>query len=323
MKETGVGSQEIRNPEQNLLNPDSLYNARRKSHRRIRPICHMGPIRPILLDSTRTSCDSPPVTYQTLQVSVANYVACVELHRPDVHNAFNETMIAELTDSFQALGSRTDVRAVLLTAAGKSFSAGADLNWMRKMAGFSDHENRVDALSLATMLRTIYSCPKPVVAQVQGDAYGGGVGLIAATDIAVAAETSRFSLSEVKLGLIAATISPYVIRAIGERAAHRYLITAERFDAQEAYRIGLVHQIVPRDKLEETVQSLLRALLQNSPNAVTESKRLVREVVDQPISDALLEDTAQRIARVRASDEGKEGVRAFLEKRKAKWQTES
>lgn len=229
-------------------------------------------------------------------------------------------MIAELTDSFLASRSRTDVRAILLTATGKSFSAGADLNWMRKMSGFTDAENRADALALATMLRTIYACPKPVVAQIQGDAYGGGVGLIAATDIAIAAETARFSLSEVKLGLIAATISPYVIRAIGERAAHRYLITAERFDAQEAYRIGLVHQIVPKDKLEETVQSLLRALLQNSPNAVTESKRLVREVVDQPISDALLEDTAQRIARVRASDEGKEGVRAFLEKRRPFWQ---
>jgi methylglutaconyl-CoA hydratase len=260
------------------------------------------------------------VTYQTLQVSVANYVARVELHRPDLHNAFNETMIAELTDSFLAFGFRTDVRAILLTATGKCFSAGADLNWMRKMSGFSDAENRADALALATMLRTIYACPKPVVAQIQGDAYGGGVGLIAATDIAIAAETARFSLSEVKLGLIAATISPYVIRAIGERAAHRYLITAERFDAQEAYRIGLVHQIVPKDKLEETVQSLLRALLQNSPNAVTESKRLVREVVDQPISDALLEDTAQRIARVRASDEGKEGVRAFLKKRRPFWQ---
>ena len=260
------------------------------------------------------------MTYQTLQVSVANYVARVELHRPDVHNAFNETTIAELTDSFQALGSRTDVRAVLLTATGKSFSAGADLNWMRKMAGFSDAENRADALALAMMLRTIYSCPKPVVAQVQGDAYGGGVGLIAATDIAIAAETSRFSLSEVKLGLIAATISPYVIRAIGERAAHRYLITAERFDAEEARRIGLVHQIAPNDKLGEAVQSLLHTLLQNSPNAVTESKRLVREVVDQPISDALLEDTAQRIARTRASDEGKEGVRAFLEKRRPLWQ---
>jgi methylglutaconyl-CoA hydratase len=260
------------------------------------------------------------VSYETLQVSVANFVARVELHRPDVHNAFDETMIAELTDSFQAIGSRTDVRAILLTATGKSFSAGADLNWMRKMAGFSDHENRIDALALAIMLRTIYSCPKPVIAQVQGDAYGGGVGLVAATDIAIAAETARFSLSEVKLGLIAATISPYVIRAIGERAAHRYLITAERFDAREARRIGLVHQIAPNDKLEETVQSLLRALLQNSPNAVAESKRLIREVVDQPISDSLLEDTAQRIARVRSSDEGKEGVRAFLEKRRPFWQ---
>jgi methylglutaconyl-CoA hydratase len=260
------------------------------------------------------------VTYQTLQVSVANYVARVVLHRPDVHNAFNETMIAELTDSFLTFGSRTDVRAILLTATGKSFSAGADLNWMRKMAGFSDAENRADALGLATMLRTIYACPKPVVARIQGDAYGGGVGLIAATDIAIAAETARFSLSEVKLGLIAATISPYVIRAIGERAAHRYLITAERFDSREAHRIGLVHQIAPDDKLEENVQSLLHRLLQNSPNAVAESKRLVREVVDQPVSDELLEDTARRIARVRASDEGKEGVRAFLEKRRPLWQ---
>ena len=260
------------------------------------------------------------MTYQTLQVSVANYVARVVLHRPDVHNAFNETMIAELTDSFLTFGSRTDVRAILLTATGKSFSAGADLNWMRKMAGFSDAENRADALGLASMLRTIYACPKPVVARIQGDAYGGGVGLIAATDIAIAAETARFSLSEVKLGLIAATISPYVIRAIGERAAHRYLITAERFDSHEAHRIGLVHQIAPNDKLEENVQSLLHGLLRNSPNAVAESKRLVREVVDQPISDQLLEDTARRIARVRASDEGKEGVRAFLEKRKPFWQ---
>jgi methylglutaconyl-CoA hydratase len=263
------------------------------------------------------------VSHQTLQVSVANYVARVELRRPDVHNAFNETMIAELTESFQALGSRDDVRAILLAATGKSFSAGADLNWMRKMAGFSDEENRADALALATMLRAIYCCPKPVIAQIQGDAYGGGVGLIAATDIAIAVDTARFSLSEVKLGLIAATISPYVIRAIGERAAHRYLVTAERFNAQEAHRIGLVHQLAGSDTLEETVNSVLRALLQNSPNAVAESKRLVREVVDQPVGDALLADTANRIARVRASEEGKEGVRAFLEKRSPTWLAES
>jgi methylglutaconyl-CoA hydratase len=190
---------------------------------------------------------------------------------------------------------------------------------MKKMAGYSHEENEADAMQLAQMLRTIYLCPKPVVAKVQGDCYAGGMGLVAACDIAVAVQEASFCLSEVKLGLIPATISPYVIKAMGENAARRYFLTAERFTAQEAHRIGFVHEVVAVDALDAKVAEVLKALVGNSPNAVREAKRLVRDIAHRPVDDALLADTALRIAHIRASGEGREGVQSFLEKRKPGW----
>lgn len=257
--------------------------------------------------------------YQTLTVAIEGRVATVTLNRPDVRNAFNETTIAEITDAFRTLGANGDLRALVLAANGPAFCAGADLNWMKKMAGYTHQENRADAMQLADMLRTIYLCDKPVVAKVQGDCYAGGMGLVAACDIAVAVGEANFCLSEVKLGLIPATISPYVIKAMGENAARRYFLTAERFSAAEAQRIGFVQSVVPADALDATVAEIVKALVNNSPNAVKEAKRLVRDVAGMPVSDALVADTAERIAQIRASEEGKEGVRSFLEKRKPGW----
>jgi methylglutaconyl-CoA hydratase len=259
------------------------------------------------------------MAYTTLDIVIADKVATVTLNRPDVRNAFNETTIAELALAFDELGRNEFVRAVVLAANGPAFCAGADLNWMKKMAGYSHAENNADAMQLADMLRTIYLCPKPVVARVQGDCYAGGMGLVSACDIVVAVEEANFCLSEVKLGLIPATISPYVIKAMGEQAARRYFITAERFNAQEARRIGLAHEVVPAGELDATVAGIVKALVNNSPNAVKQAKVLVRDVVGVPVSDALLADTAERIAGIRASSEGREGVASFLEKRKPAW----
>jgi methylglutaconyl-CoA hydratase len=269
------------------------------------------------------------MNWQTLEISRDDKTATVILNRPDVRNAFNETTIAELTQAFHDLGEDAGVRAIVLAARGPAFCAGADLNWMKKMAGYTYDENRADAMHLAGMLRTIYRCPKPVVARIQGDCYAGGMGLVAACDIAVAAEEANFCLSEVKLGLIPATISPYVIKAMGENAARRYFLTAERFTAAEAHRIGFVHAVVPTGlpdggvpaeaRLDEAVSNIVRVLMINSPNAMKEAKRLVRDVSDKALTDELVADTAERIAQIRASDEGKEGVRSFLEKRKPNW----
>jgi len=257
--------------------------------------------------------------YQTLTITVADKVATVTLNRPELRNAFNEHAIAELALAFDELGRSDTVRAIVLAANGASFCAGADLNWMKKMAGYSHQENHDDALRLADMLRTIYLCPKPTVAKVQGDCYAGGMGLVAACDIVVAVDTAGFCLSEVKLGLIPATISPYVIKAMGEQAARRYFLTAERFDALEARRIGVAHEVVAADALDATVAGIVGALVKNSPNAVKEAKTLVREIAGQPVDDALLADTAGRIAAIRSSLEGREGVASFLEKRKPAW----
>ena len=257
--------------------------------------------------------------YQTLGIAITDKVATVTLNRPELRNAFNEQAIAELALAFDELGRNELVRAIVLAANGPAFCAGADLNWMKKMAGYSHDENQADAARLADMLRTIYLCPKPVVAKVQGDCYAGGMGLVAACDIVVAAEGVNFCLSEVKLGLIPATISPYVIKAMGEQAARRYFLTAERFDAAAAQRMGFAHEVVPMEALDTTVAGIVKALVSNSPHAVAQAKALVREVVGQPVSDALLLDTAQRIAAIRASDEGREGVSSFLEKRKPSW----
>lgn len=257
--------------------------------------------------------------YQTLTIAITDKVATVTLNRPELRNAFNEQAIAELALAFDELGRNELVRAVVLAANGPAFCAGADLNWMKKMAGYSHDENQADALRLADMLRTIYLCPKPTVAKVQGDCYAGGMGLVAACDIVVAAEGVNFCLSEVKLGLIPATISPYVIKAMGEQAARRYFITAERFDAAAAQRMGFAHEVVTMEALDTTVAGIVKALVSNSPHAVAQAKTLVREIVGQPVSDALLDDTARRIAEIRASSEGREGVSSFLEKRKPSW----
>jgi methylglutaconyl-CoA hydratase len=258
-------------------------------------------------------------TYDTLDIAVVDKVATITLNRPDVRNAFNETTIADLTMAFDEVSQDGSIRAIVLAANGPAFCAGADLNWMKKMAGYTQLENEADALRLADMLRTIYFSPKPVVAKVQGDCYAGGMGLVAACDIVVAADGINFCLSEVKLGLIPATISPYVIKAMGDQAARRYFLTAERFDAREGRRLGLVHEVVPAEQLDGTVAGIVKALVNNSPNAVREAKKLVRDIAGLPIDDVLLADTAGRIANIRASSEGREGVACFLEKRKPSW----
>ncbi|VVD73149.1 enoyl-CoA hydratase/isomerase family protein [Pandoraea anhela] len=259
----------------------------------------------------------------TLKLSVDAHVATVTLNRPDVRNAFNETVIEELTGTFRALATNDDVRAIVLAAEGVAFCAGADLNWMKKMAGYSDAENRADAMMLAVMLNTIYHCPKPVIARVQGDTYAGGVGLTAVADVVVAVDGAHFCLSEAKLGLIPATIGPYVIRALGEQASRRYFVTAERFTAATAQRLGLVHEVVAAEALDSTVNALAKALVDNSPNAVRECKRLVHDFAGRAIDEAAIADTADRIAKIRASAEGREGVRSFLEKRSPAWRDAS
>jgi methylglutaconyl-CoA hydratase len=246
-------------------------------------------------------------------------VATLTLNRPEVHNAFDDHLIAGLTTRLRELDHTADVRVVVLAGNGKSFSAGADLNWMKRMAGFSEGENLRDAVALADLLHTLSALTKPTVARVQGAAYGGGVGLVAACDIAVASLSASFSLSEVRLGLIPAVISPYVIAAIGERQARRYFLTAERFDAQEALRIGLVHMVVEEAQLDEAVRGLVGHLSKGGPRAQAAAKALISAVTNRPIDRKLVEDTADRIARIRVTAEGKEGVAAFLEKRPAGW----
>jgi methylglutaconyl-CoA hydratase len=250
-----------------------------------------------------------------LDIQRKGSVASVFLNRPEVRNAFDDATIAELTQAFAALGQDEGVRAIVLGAHGKAFSAGADLNWMRAMAGYTWEQNHADASALAEMLWTIYSCPVPVIGRIHGDCYAGGVGLAAVCDIVVASEGVHFCLSEAKLGLLPGTISPYVIRAMGEQAARRYFVTAERFSAQEAHRIGFVHELCAAELLDAKVDELALAIAANGPQAVKACKRLVQDMAGQPITAALRDDTARRIADIRASDEGREGVRAFLEKR--------
>ncbi|MCX2861535.1 enoyl-CoA hydratase/isomerase family protein [Paucibacter sp. PLA-PC-4] len=255
----------------------------------------------------------------TLHIRREGHVARVTLNRPEVRNAFNELLIAELTAAFAALGQDTTLRAIVLAAEGKAFCAGADLNWMKSMAGFSWDENHADARLLAEMLWTIYSSPVPVIARVQGDVYAGGVGLVSVCDIVVAADTAGFCLSEAKLGLLPATIGPYVVRALGEQASRRYFVTAERFSATEAQRLGLVHELATADTLDEKVDALSVALIANGPAAVRACKKLVQDLAHEPITPALRDDTARRIADIRASAEGREGVQSFLNKSKPSW----
>ena len=254
-----------------------------------------------------------------IRTDVQGHVATVTLSRPEVRNAFNDEVIAELSQAFTTLGDDARVRAIVLAAEGPAFCAGADLNWMRRMADYTREENLRDAAQLAFMLRTIYECPKPTIARVQGDVYAGGMGLVACCDMAVSVDTANYCLSEVKLGLIPATIGPYVIRAMGPRASHRYFLTAERFSAAEARRIGFVHEVVPADQLDATVSTWVQALLAASPNAIKECKKLVQYVADRDITRLLIDHTVKAIADIRASDEGKEGVQSFLNKRKPAW----
>ncbi|HEY5719605.1 MAG TPA: enoyl-CoA hydratase/isomerase family protein [Gammaproteobacteria bacterium] len=246
-------------------------------------------------------------------------VTRLTLNRPAVHNAFDDDLIARLTAALRALEADPACRAVVLQSSGRSFSAGADLNWMRRVAGYSTAENRADAQRLAEMLRTLNRLNKPTLALVQGAAFGGGVGLVACCDIVLAVPEAKFALTEVRLGIIPAVISPYVVAAIGERAARRYLLTAERFDAAEAHRLGLVHQLVPADALQATGDALLGELAQNGPNAIGECKELIFRVARGPVDAAMIADTAERITRLRASDEGREGLGAFLDKRAPAW----
>jgi methylglutaconyl-CoA hydratase len=249
-------------------------------------------------------------------------VARITLTRAEVHNAFNEAVVAELTAALDGVGQDPRVRVVVLAAQGPSFSAGADLNWMKAMAGYSRAENVEDARRLGRLMRTLNSLPQPTVALVQGAAYGGGVGLMACCDIVIAVEEAKFSLSEVKLGLIPAVISPYVVAAIGEAAARRYFLTAEAFSAWEAQRLGLVHEVVDRGALEARGRQIVETLLQGGPEAQRAAKDLIFAVSGRRIDDGLIEETAGRIADLRASDEGREGVAAFLEKRRPNWRAD-
>jgi methylglutaconyl-CoA hydratase len=247
-------------------------------------------------------------------------VATVTLNRPEVRNAFNDEVIAELTAVFSELDNRAEVRCIVLAGSGKAFCAGADLNWMKRMANYTRDENLADATALANMLRVIYRCPKPTIARIQGDVYAGGTGLVAACDIAVSVDTAHYCLSEVKLGLIPATISPYVVRAMGARAAHRYFLTAERFSAAEALRIGFLHEVVSADELDAKVAELAQALVQAGPAAVKACKALVQDVAEKDITQLLIDRTVENIADIRVSDEGREGIQSFLQKRQPDWQ---
>lgn len=258
--------------------------------------------------------------YQSIITEVDGAVGILTLDKAERHNAFDETLIEEIIAGLRELEADPRVRVVVLSSTGKSFCAGADLSWMKRAAAYSEEENLRDSRKLAELMRTLNELSKPTIARVQGPAYGGGVGLIAACDIAVATYDALFALTEVKLGILPAVISPYVIAAIGERYSRRYMLSAERLSAAEAYRLGLLHEIVPgEEQLDEAVGEIVDSLLKNGPAAQAECKSLIRAVAGQPIDAVTIEETAQRITRVRASPEGREGLNAFLEKRKPNW----
>lgn len=247
-------------------------------------------------------------------------IALVAFNRTQVHNAFDEAMIREVIEAFRDLGKDDSVRVIILGAEGKSFCAGADLNWMERASNYDEDKNREDAGELALMLNAIYACPKPVIARVQGNAFGGGVGVIAAADLAIGVSDAIFSLSEVKLGIIPAVISPYVIEAIGANNARRYFLTAERFSSSEAYRIGLLNELASSvEAMDEQIAVWCNALLGNGPKAIESAKNLIQAVSQKPIEDELIEDTVERIAQIRTTPEAKEGISAFLQRRKASW----
>ena len=247
------------------------------------------------------------------------HVAEVWLNRPEVRNAFNDGVIAALTEAFTRLNQDTDLRVVVLAGHGKAFCAGADLNWMRAMADYSWDENRADAGKLAQMLWTLDQCPVPLIGRVHGDCYAGGMGLASVCDVLVASDNVTFCLSEARLGLLPATIAPYVVRAMGEQAARRWFTTAERFSAAQGHAMGLVHELCTPDEIDARVAALVATLVANGPAAVRACKQLVRDVAGRPIDAALRDETARRIADIRASAEGREGVQSFLGKRAPNW----
>lgn len=257
--------------------------------------------------------------FTTLELHLDGPVARIWLNRPEMRNAIDDVFIRELGEAFAQAEAAPGVRAVVLGGRGPAFCAGANLNWMKKAAEYTHEQNLQDAAGLPRMLRTLEQSRLPVIARIQGDVYAGGMGLVSVCDVAIAADTANFCLSEVKIGLIPATISPYVIRAMGARAAQRYFLTAERFGAAEALRVGFVHAVVAADALDAKIDEVLKNIRAAAPGAVAESKRLWRDVAGQPISEALNQDTVARIAQLRTSDEGREGLRAFLEKRKPAW----
>lgn len=259
------------------------------------------------------------MSYETLEIVRDGGVATIWMNRPDVHNAFNAQLIADLTTACIELDADDAVRAVVLAGRGKSFSAGADLNWMKAAGEASEAENFADAMKLAGMLRTLAEMNKPTIARVHGAALGGGMGLASACDICIAGDKAVFATSEVKFGIIPSAISPYVIRAIGERQATRYFQTAERIGAARAAELGLAHEAVASEELDAKVKEVVEALLQGGPKSQAAAKDLIRAVANRPLSDALVEDTARRIASLRATPEAKEGLAAFLDKRPAAW----
>lgn len=254
-----------------------------------------------------------------LEVTRQDGVARVTLNRPELRNAFDDALIGKLSQAFAELAVDRSVRMIVLAGNGPAFCAGADLNWMKRMAGYSYEENLADAKGLADMLAALDRLPKPTIARVHGPVFAGGTGLVAACDIAVGTPEAKFCLSEAKLGLSPATISPYVIRAMGERLARRYFLTAEVFDAQEAYRIGMLSLLVPAGELDAAVAELVKHLLAGGPESHAKIKALIRDVAGRRPDDAVAAETAKRIAEIRGSAEGREGIAAFLEKRKASW----
>jgi methylglutaconyl-CoA hydratase len=254
-----------------------------------------------------------------IDIKISGFTATVTLNRPEVRNAFNDEVIAELTAAFKAINADEKLRCVVIAANGKAFCAGADLNWMKAMAGYSWEENRADAQKLADMLWTLDQCPVPVVGRIQGDCYAGGMGLAAICDVLVAVDTATFCLSEARLGLLPATISPYVVRALGQQASRRYMVTAERFSATRAHELGMVQELCTAETLDAKLEEIVGLLVANGPKAARECKRLVRDVSGVAISEALRAETARRIADVRASDEGREGLQSFLNKRAPSW----
>ncbi len=259
------------------------------------------------------------MSYETLEIERTPGIAAVWMNRPERHNAFDETLIRELRHAVEQLSADDGARVIVLGGRGKSFSAGADLNWMRRAAGYGVDENLRDARALAAMLRAIDRTPKPTIARIHGAALGGGMGLACACDIAIAASEASFATTEVRFGIIPATIGPYVVRAMGARMASRYFLTGERLSAQEAHRVGVVHEVCSADALDETLRSVTQNVLRGGPRAQSAAKTLLRQLAGRTIDEAVIDETAHAIADLRVTPEAKEGIAAFLDKREASW----